>query len=109
SLSHNHFYLILRRPLISTLFPYTTLFRSRGVACLKGPSIAPQVALTRVGTLLERNQSQVHTCCQRLGFELFGRGRQLQILSCFGCHALRFIDDAPADSSPAGNLAYAQV
>src|SRR3712207_7613392 len=44
---HNVFFLIIRRPPRSTLFPYTTLFRSRELAEVRGVSI-PQIALAYV-------------------------------------------------------------
>src|SRR5437870_9171284 len=33
------FFLLIRRPPRSTLFPYTTLFRSRGAGAARGPSV----------------------------------------------------------------------
>src|SRR2546426_8727919 len=36
------FFLMIRRPPRSTLFPYTTLFRSREPACPPGPRRVPQ-------------------------------------------------------------------
>src|SRR2546425_36046 len=42
------FFLMIRRPPRSTLFPYTTLFRSRtGNACLHGLRLRPHEALGR--------------------------------------------------------------
>src|SRR5438445_8208564 len=35
------FFLMIRRPPRSTLFPYTTLFRSDGVPFISGPPVAP--------------------------------------------------------------------
>src|SRR5256885_12069479 len=39
------FFLMIRRPPRSTLFPYTTLFRSQGVFCGAGASFAARVSL----------------------------------------------------------------
>src|SRR3712207_7407070 len=59
------FFLMIRRPPRSTLFPYTTLFRSgRSAAALSGLS-APTVSTVAVGTLLAalalQGRSEEHT------------------------------------------------
>src|SRR3712207_8653533 len=43
------FFLMIRRPPRSTLFPYTTLFRSRRVADLTSVEAAPATALSTFG------------------------------------------------------------
>src|SRR5690348_17512859 len=74
------FFLMLRRPPRSTLFPYTTLFRSRGVhrerelrpACdwsPRGASTPPGCARHRTGRSEEHTselQSPVHLVCRLL-------------------------------------------
>src|SRR5450432_4568623 len=51
------FFLMIRRPPRSTLFPYTTLFRSRG--CRRGSSICRQHPSSSPGA--SRNRSEEHT------------------------------------------------
>src|SRR2546425_11363887 len=61
------FFLMIRRPPRSTLFPYTTLFRSRGIAPrrlqrLQGPlhaSRLPRPALLRDASALRQRQRRI--------------------------------------------------
>src|SRR5436189_6160328 len=53
------FFLMIRRPPRSTLFPYTTLFRSWGSGFL--PSQHQGVALRATGDPVARNRSEEHT------------------------------------------------
>src|SRR5471032_3521219 len=56
------FFLMIRRPPRSTLFPYTTLFRSRAHAPAPGPSRAPRHAASRRSSLRPRpTRSEEHT------------------------------------------------
>src|SRR5690625_20648 len=53
------FYLMIRRPLTSTLFPYTTLFRSEPLEVFKACPVAPPDALGR-DEVLEGDLRSVH-------------------------------------------------
>src|SRR5438132_14329926 len=53
------FFLMIRRPPRSTLFPYTTLFRSRGIAPGRGSRTACRARLHRVQG--EARRSEEHT------------------------------------------------
>src|SRR2546422_5226533 len=65
---------MIRRPPRSTLFPYTTLFRSHAAGCGKGKQRAAHEALGRQEQLLERRseehtselQSRLHLVCRLL-------------------------------------------
>src|SRR2546430_5388409 len=54
------FFLMIRRPPRSTLFPYTTLFRSGRVAHLVGHPARPDRAGQHVGVHAVRVRGQVH-------------------------------------------------
>src|SRR4051795_13782701 len=56
-LSSFFFFLMIRRPPRSTLFPYTTLFRSRELA----EDLRGEVAVERVGRPHRRPRSEEHT------------------------------------------------
>src|SRR5438309_12110338 len=68
------FFLMIRRPPRSTLFPYTTLFRSLGGASLYGRTVeAELITPTGAAILAERSeehtselQSQFHLVCRLL-------------------------------------------
>src|SRR5437016_10177923 len=53
------FFLMIRRPPRSTLFPYTTLFRSRSMAGDRKSDIRKTIAL--LGSILFRYRSEEHT------------------------------------------------
>src|SRR5438128_5659202 len=53
------FFLLLRRPPRSTLFPYTTLFRSRRL----GPECMGSVRATRIRRLPERDARELDPSC----------------------------------------------
>src|SRR5579862_9993895 len=63
------FFLMIRRPPRSTLFPYTTLFRSGGARRLRGPAARADRA-RRLGPRSEEHtselQSQFHLVCRLL-------------------------------------------
>src|SRR3712207_9518444 len=61
------FFLMIRRPPRSTLFPYTTLFRSQDVIWVGGGSVANLLAVWRVHGL-----DDVLTECWRAGVVLGG-------------------------------------
>src|SRR5256885_9240074 len=54
------FFLMIRRPPRSTLFPYTTLFRSRVEHLLRGPDLE-QAALAIDQCQVDRERSEEHT------------------------------------------------
>src|SRR5262245_62904477 len=63
---HLFFSLTIRPPSISTLFPYTTLFRSateKAVAMLQGacPDVVPQTPVGRLEAMEKRVRSEEHT------------------------------------------------
>src|SRR5438876_6719146 len=71
------FFLILRRPLGSTLFPYTTLFRSRSGAITRAfavssrashdsPTASASTSLNRSEEHTSELQSPVHLVCRLL-------------------------------------------
>src|SRR5437762_5490741 len=67
SLFHLFFFLMLRRPPRSTLFPYTTLFRSTDVPTLEGKAQLKVPAGTQSGQMFKlrgkgiTNRSEEHT------------------------------------------------
>src|SRR6516164_2599805 len=64
------FFLMIRRPPRSTLFPYTTLFRSGGGECLYRAARAPLSRRDRRSSRSEEHtselQSQFHLVCRLL-------------------------------------------
>src|SRR4030088_1602720 len=58
--SSNSFFLMIRRPPRSTLFPYTTLFRSVAHA-LQQQILAVLVGLAELGVEKDRDRSEEHT------------------------------------------------
>src|SRR2546422_11607087 len=71
------FFLMIRRPPRSTLFPYTTLFRSRGLQDLpdrlvapllphEGPDCVPEVVGERSEEHTSELQSRLHLVCRLL-------------------------------------------
>src|SRR6266487_5565770 len=61
------FFLMIRRPPRSTLFPYTTLFRSAGAAgCQGGADPQPQDRQGRSEEHTSELQSPVHLVCRLL-------------------------------------------
>src|SRR5260370_40355528 len=59
------FFLMIRRPPRSTLFPYTTLFRSRGIACIEcfeGTAISVQLIAKRTVVGIELPSLKVQSC-----------------------------------------------
>src|SRR5216684_6351591 len=63
------FFLMIRRPPRSTLFPYTTLFRSLQRAHPLGPTVmlcAPMYALERSEEHTSELQSRLHLVCRLL-------------------------------------------
>src|SRR3712207_9005315 len=67
---------MIRRPPRSTLFPYTTLFRSRGNGPLFWPVIAGVVALDFV----KKRMAVAALVPQRLPHELFGEAVRLTLV-----------------------------
>src|SRR2546430_17662661 len=56
------FFLMIRRPPRSTLFPYTTLFRSRPIVCLQRiPAISAGPAAAAHSMADSRKRSEEHT------------------------------------------------
>src|SRR5438876_4802270 len=55
------FFLLIRRPPRSTLFPYTTLFRSGAYQLAFLDSIPPHAAANESVELVRRNRSEEHT------------------------------------------------
>src|SRR5882762_11473852 len=55
------FFLMIRRPPRSTLFPYTTLFRSRDSASIFGPRAASTRACLGTGSAAPSSRSEEHT------------------------------------------------
>src|SRR5436305_5026450 len=71
--SHLFFFLMIPRPPRSTLFPYTTLFRSEGLACkgrpaFRGERVAPRAtdAEGRSEEHTSELQSRPHLVCRLL-------------------------------------------
>src|SRR6266568_7676162 len=62
------FFLMIRRPPRSTLFPYTTLFRSRGRSwpARPGSRAGPRSSRTRSEEHTSELQSQFHLVCRLL-------------------------------------------
>src|ERR1041385_9422068 len=64
------FFLMIRRPPRSTLFPYTTLFRSRHELCRHDLPGLPRCDLDRCGSRSEEHtselQSRLHLVCRLL-------------------------------------------
>src|SRR3712207_7861895 len=58
-LHHTVFFLMIRRPPRSTLFPYTTLFRSRLLRALGTPSVRPACS----GRLLPLSETDAFLLC----------------------------------------------
>src|SRR5256885_14466914 len=59
------FFLMIRRPPRSTLFPYTTLFRSRTVFVVLPPLVEDDIALRLEPLLRERRQQVPHAIGDR--------------------------------------------
>src|SRR6266850_3568254 len=57
------FFLMIRRPPRSTLFPYTTLFRSRTVRSLKGSSLSPSRTDPPTASRSEEHTSELRSPC----------------------------------------------
>src|SRR5438874_8340304 len=51
---------MILRPPRSTLFPYTTLFRSHGARRQLGPQLAPHAAVDQEGSDRRQQQQQAH-------------------------------------------------
>src|SRR2546430_7773365 len=55
------FFLMIRRPPRSTLFPYTTLFRSLGCDFAQGYLISPPMPAAEVPAFIQQARSEEHT------------------------------------------------
>src|SRR5258705_11132514 len=55
------FFLMIRRPPRSTLFPYTTLFRSNIAGCIAETTARPPLLSTRLFSLKRGGRSEEHT------------------------------------------------
>src|SRR3712207_7706972 len=66
-MSYLFFFLMIRRPPRSTLFPYTTLFRSAAAAMpssavFRSPPLTPRISPTRLASALDGSRrSEEHT------------------------------------------------
>src|ERR1041385_9464863 len=68
-LSSMYFFLMIRRPPRSTLFPYTTLFRSLSKQCMPTPPGEPEFASSLICRSEEHTselQSRLHLVCRLL-------------------------------------------
>src|SRR5256885_7757315 len=76
------FFLMIRRPPRSTLFPYTTLFRSRNVSGLPwsvadvavnvfGPAVVPSVQLVTAATPLDRKSTRLNSSHLVISYAVF--------------------------------------
>src|SRR5437868_11353151 len=71
---HTFFFLMIRRPPRSTLFPYTTLFRSRADRNLRGREVAAgRLYAARAVLLACRQRSEEHTSELQSRFDLVCR------------------------------------
>src|SRR5207249_9032482 len=77
------FFLMMRRPPRSTLFPYTTLFRSRGAAAHFGDEASDAGVARRKAVVVDR--SEEHTSELQSRFDLVCRLllEKKKIITCF--------------------------
>src|ERR1035437_10713602 len=62
------FFLMIRRPPRSTLFPYTTLFRSISCPCRSIPSTRPAVPLR---SMLDRKSTRLNSSHANISYAVF--------------------------------------
>src|SRR6266481_7038238 len=73
------FFLMIRRPPRSTLFPYTTLFRSIRTPCRRSLTLCncraslPRTALSSIPRVISRSRSEEHTSELQSQFHLVCR------------------------------------
>src|SRR4029453_10943522 len=65
------FFLMIRRPPRSTLFPYTTLFRSRRLAAEKGSAHEVALALVRGGPGTDRKSTRLNSSHTVISYAVF--------------------------------------
>src|SRR5690349_23135237 len=71
SCSSCFFFLMIRRPPRSTLFPYTTLFRSRGAEVGAPRPLGPDEGLDLGGGLLDRKSTRLNSSHVEISYAVF--------------------------------------
>src|SRR2546430_11723998 len=83
------FFLMIRRPPRSTLFPYTTLFRSLAVGCSdsvspRGPAfdVAPTVVEDRAGAARDRKSTRLNSSHSQISYAVFCLKKKKKTPNC---------------------------
>src|SRR3989339_1443713 len=65
------FFLMIRRPPRSTLFPYTTLFRSQHLRRVIEPSFLPEPALKVIEPTRDRKSTRLNSSHDQISYAVF--------------------------------------
>src|SRR3989339_1844116 len=81
---HHHFFLMIRRPPRSTLFPYTTLFRSPSPTSSADDDLAHVVVLARGRPWADRKSTRLNSSHDQISYAVFCL-KKYYVFSLVGC------------------------